>query len=101
MVAGRQINTNELNAVWGTLATDLHSVMQRILEAKAVLDGYSAADLQTAPFAYNSTDATLLKSAATDMGDLATLFAGGASAYLTGTHDFRTFAKRLLGPGTY
>lgn len=100
MVAGRPLDKTILNNAWGVLATDLFSVMHRIQEAKDVLDGYSSSDLQTL-FGYEANDADRLKSAATFMGDLASIFNNGPSAYLTGTHDYRVFTKNLLGPGTY
>lgn len=98
MVAGRTISQAELNNTWGALSGSLHSVMANILEAKAVLDGYSSADL-VAQFNFTQTDADTLKSAATDMAQLAAVFQGTAAQ--TPAYDFRTFAKRLLGTGLY
>lgn len=101
MVAGRSLTAAELNATWGGLSTTLHSVMSQILEAKAVLDGYSTANLEAAPFSYSVADATDLKSAATDMAEIALVFQGNSPSVHTIPYDYRTFAKRLLGPGTY
>jgi hypothetical protein len=99
MVAGRAVNKDELNNAWGGLASSMHAVMSNVLEAKAVLDGYSSADLVSL-FGFTSTDADVLKSAASDMADIAGVFAGSAPAR-TLPYDYRVFAKRLLGTGLY
>lgn len=105
MVAGRSISRDELNSTWGNLATELFGVMARIQEAKAVLDGFSAADLHNL-FGFDPaessgfTDATLLKTAAANMGDLAGIFVGNSPGN-TLPFDYRTFAKHLLGTGVY
>lgn len=100
MSAGRTISKDELNSTWGGLATTMHAVVANIQHAKAVLDGFSAQSLVD-QFGFTLADANVLKSAATDLGDLATVFTGGTSAYLSGTHDYRVFAKQLLGTGLY
>lgn len=99
MAAGRTISLAELNNTWGALATSLHAVMANILEAKAVLDGYTGGDLET-DFGFTTGDAATLKSAAADMGDLASIFSGGTPV-ATLPYDYRTFAKQLLGTGLY
>jgi len=99
MTAGRTISKDELNNAWGGLSGSLHAVMKNILEAKAVLDGYSSSDLVN-QFGFDSGDADVLKSAASDMADIAGIFAGGSPS-ATLPYDYRTFAKRLLGTGLY
>lgn len=99
MTAGRAISKDEINNAWGGLSASMHAVTKNVLEAKAVLDGYSSADL-VSMFGFTSTDADVLKSAASDLADLAAVFAGSSPAR-TLPYDYRTFAKRLLGTGLY
>jgi hypothetical protein len=99
MAAGRSVSVAEFNNVWGGLAGNLHAVLKNIEQAQTVLAGYTSADLVALGFV--QADADTLKSAAGDMADLAGIFRGAASTHLTGTYDYRTFAKRLLGTGLY
>jgi hypothetical protein len=99
VTAGRTISQSELNNTWGGLATSLFNVLSNIQHAKAVLDGFSSANLVAMGFV--QADADLLKSAAADMGDLANVFNGLASTHVTGAYDYKSFSKQLLGTGLY
>jgi len=71
----------------------LRDVIEDILNFKTGLDTVTVADLQA--LGMSSTDANTLKSSYSDLADFAAVYKGLASSHLTGTYDFRTFAKLL------
>lgn len=99
MSIGRTNSKQELDSAWGGVASSLFAVMDNIAKVKTALDTLTVTDLQAAPFGYTSTEANQLKSAATDLDKLRTIFIGTATQATT--YDFRTFSKMLLGPGNY
>lgn len=99
MPAGRSLSQAEINNAAAGIAGSLAATMDNIVKMKAVLDGYSSAQL-VSNFGFVQADADVLKSAFTDMANLATIWTGGAA---TGTmpRDHRVFVKQLLGTGLY
>jgi hypothetical protein len=98
--AGLQITQADINSAAAGLSQRAFSVFADIQHFKTWLDGLSSTDLVN-NYGFVLGDANILKSALTDLGDLAGVFNNSASAYLTGTHDYRAFAKQLLGVGLY
>jgi hypothetical protein len=98
MAAGRTISKDELNNSAAAIAASLHATMDNVAKMKAVLDGYSSAQLVSV-FGFVQADADVLKSAFTDMDQLRVIFTGGAN--LASAKDFRAFTKQLLGTGLY
>lgn len=98
MAIGRTITAAELNNVAGGLGTSLWAVMDNIQKAKAVIDDYSEAQLQSL-FGFTSQDAADLKAAYTDMGQLVDIFRGNAN--LASAKNFRPTTRKLLGTGLY
>lgn len=99
MAAGIQITRDEINNQAGAIARAVFNGFQNVNQFKAWLDGVSGSDLESL-YDYSSGDAAVLKSAFADLGDLAAVFAGNASAY-TLPHDYRAFSRQLLGTGLY
>lgn len=99
MAAGIQISQAEINNQAGAIARSVFNSLENVRQFKSWLDGLSANDLMTG-YGFNSTDANVLKSAFTDLGDLAGIFQGSA-AVATLPHDYRVFAKQLLGTGLF
>ena len=97
MSIGRTNSKAELDNAWGAAGQQLFAVMDNIAKVKTVLDTLTTTDLTN--MGYTSTEASQLKSAATDMDKLRTIFIGTATQ--ASTYDFRTFSKLLLGPGNY
>lgn len=99
MTAGRSLSAAEINSGAAAIAQALFATMDNVTKMKAVLDGYSSAQLVTT-FGFVQADADVLKSAFTDMADIVAAWTGQA---MTGTvpRDHRVFAKQLLGTGLY
>lgn len=98
MAIGRTITQAELNNVAGAIGTSLWTVMDNITKAKAVIDDYTAQQLVDA-FGFTLPDATDLKAAYADMGQLADIFRGQAA--LAVAKNFRPTTRKLLGTGLY
>lgn len=99
MTAGRSLSMAEINNAAAGIAQALFSTMDNITKMKAVLDGYSSAQL-VSNFGFVQADADVLKSAFTDMANLVAAWNNQA---MTGTvpRDHKVFAKQLLGTGLY
>jgi hypothetical protein len=97
MSIGRTNSKLELDNSWGGVAGSLFATMDNIAKLKTVLDTLTTTDLTN--LGYTSTEANQLKSAATDLDKLRTIFIGTATQATT--YDFRTFSKLLLGTGLY
>jgi hypothetical protein len=97
MSVGRTISKQELDSSWGGVGASLFATMDNIAKLKTVLDTLTTTDLTN--LGYTSTEANQLKSAATDLDKLRTVFIGTATQATT--YDFRTFSKLLLGTGLY
>ncbi|TMR11746.1 hypothetical protein ETD86_34830 [Nonomuraea turkmeniaca] len=98
MVAGLQVTQAEVNAQAGTIARAVFAALGNVQEFKAWLDTVAVGDLETLGF--STADANTLKSAFSDLADIAGVFQGSATAR-TLPYDYRTFAKRLIGVGVY
>jgi hypothetical protein len=98
MAIGRSITIAELNNVAGSVGTSLWAVMDNIAKAKAVVDDYTEAQLQSL-FGFTAQDATDLKTAYADMGQLLDIFRGNAA--LAVAKNFRPSTRKLLGTGLY
>lgn len=99
MTAGRSLSSAEINNAAAGIAQSLFATMDNITKMKAVLDGYSSAQL-VSNFGFVQADADVLKSAFTDMANLVNLWTGVATSG-TVPRDHRVFAKQLLGTGLY
>jgi hypothetical protein len=100
MSAGAQITKAEIDAAAYQISRAVFADLANVQKLKAFLDGYSSANLVT-NWGYTSGDADILKSAFTDLGDLALVWNNTTSAYLTGTHNYQAFARQLLGVGLF
>jgi hypothetical protein len=99
MPVGRTISKAEVDNAVGGVAASLFATLDNIAKIKAVLDGYSSAQMVSL-LGYASTgDADIVKSALTDMDKLRQLWQGTASQ--ASNTDMRAFAKQLLGTGLY
>lgn len=98
MAIGRTITIAELNNVAGAVGTSLWAVMDNIAKAKAVIDDYTEAQLQS-NFGFTAQDAADLKAAYADMGQLLDIFRGNAA--LAAAKNFRPSTRKLLGTGLY
>lgn len=99
MTAGRSLSMAEINNAAGGIAQSLFATMDNVTKLKAVIDGYSSAQL-VSNFGFVQADADVLKSAITDMANIVAAWNGQA---MTGTvpRDHKVFAKQLLGTGLY
>jgi hypothetical protein len=98
MAIGRTITREELNSVAGGIGTSLWAVIDNIQKAKAVVDDYDAAALQSL-FGFTAQDAADLKAAYADMGQLVEIFRGQVN--LAVAKNFRPSTRKLLGTGLY
>lgn len=98
MAIGRTITQAELNNVAGAIGTSLWAVIDNISKAKAVVDDYTEAQLQSL-YGFTSQDAADLKAAYADMGQLVDIFKGNAT--LAVAKNFRPSTRKLLGTGLY
>lgn len=100
MTAGRSLSAAELNSGAAAIAQAMFSTMDNVTKMKAVLDGYSSAQL-VSTFGFVQADADMLKSAFTDMADMVLQWQGSAPDGGAHPRDHRVFAKNLLGNGLY
>lgn len=98
MAIGRTITREELNNIAGAIGTSLWAVMDNIAKAKAVIDDYTEAQLVSV-YGFTSQDATDLKAAYADMGQLVDIFKGNTA--LAVAKNFRPTTRKLLGTGLY
>ena len=95
MSVGFTVTKADLDARAGSIALDLRSVLDRVRIYKQTLDTLSVANLQALGYAVSPDEASILKSAFSDLDQLRTIYEGTAN--LTVAKDFRTFAKLLTG----
>lgn len=100
MTIGRTVSKAELDQATAQIALTLYRTMDNIAQVKSFLDGFTSAQLVTAGYVTDTTDGDRLKSSFDDLGNLNTIWRGGAA---TGTmpRDHRLFAKWLLGVGVF
>lgn len=97
MAAGIPITKDRINTQAGAIAAAVFTALQNVSEFKAWLDSVSVNDLESV-YGFTADDAAVLKSAYADLADLAAVWAGGTPA---AAHDYRIFARRLIGVGIY
>lgn len=97
MAAGFQATLSQVNGQGAGLVISLRNTFVQIQEFKAWLDTVGHAGLVALGMSGSAPDdAATLISAFNDLNDLAGVFTGAASTHLTGTYDYRTFAKLLI-----
>jgi hypothetical protein len=94
VAVGIPVNKAEIDNVAGSAARSLFNVFSNIQQIKAFLDTKTTGDLEA--MGYTANEAAVLKSAYADLAELAATFNGSAPGHTT-AHDFRTFAKQLIG----
>lgn len=97
MSAGIQVSKTEINLRSGVIARSVFAVLRDVEQFKAWLDGLSAQNLVD-QYTFTIEDANDLKSAFTDLGEIAAVFDGTVAATQS---DRRVFARRLIGTGNY
>lgn len=95
MAVGFGQTKGDIDSRAGSLAVALREDFYKITLFKSWLDTKTTEDLTT--LGYTEGEVAILKSAYTDLADLALAYQGQASAHLAGTYDYRTFAKQLTG----
>ena len=95
MTIGYPAASNDINSRAGGLAVAVREALRNVQLFKAWLD--TQPDTYFTGLGYSQTDVNNLRSAFVDLNDLANLYAGAASSHLTGTYDYRTFAKLMTG----
>lgn len=99
MSVGLPITKGEIDQQAGSIARSVFNVLSTVGQFKAWLDGVSAQDLESV-YGYTSGEAAVLKSAFGDLAELASVFNNGTPTH-TEAHDFRAFARQLIGTGLY
>jgi hypothetical protein len=97
MSVGFPQTLNDLNSQVGGQSVALREALRNVQRLKLQLDAVTDGVLLAAPYALAQGDINTLRSAYVDMNDLALVYQGSASSHLTGTYDYRTFAKLLWG----
>jgi hypothetical protein len=99
MPVGRTISKAEVDNAVGGIAASLFATLDNVKKVKAVLDGYSSAQMVSALGYATTGDADIVKSALADMDTLRQVWEGTAAK--SPAADMRVFAKQLLGTGLY
>jgi hypothetical protein len=99
VTVGITISKAEIDNQAGGIARSLFATLANVQHFKSWLDGLTAQNLVD-NYGYTLGDANILKSAFTDMGDLAGIF-NNTAAVASLPHDYRAFAKQLIGTGIY
>jgi hypothetical protein len=97
MSVGFPQTLNDLNSQVGGQSVALREALRNVQRLKLQLDAVTDGVLLAAPYTLVQGDINTLRSAYVDMNDLALVYQGSASSHLTGTYDYRTFAKLLWG----
>lgn len=98
MSVGAAVTKAEVDNGAAACARQIFSAVKNIGEFKLWLDTMAVSDLVT--LGYTTNEGNVLKSAFSDLADIAGIFQGSA-AVNTLPHDYRTFSKQLLGVGLY
>lgn len=99
MSAGVQISKALIDDTAAAIVRSVYADLSNVEKFKTWLDTVSVSTLEST-YGYSTTDANVLKSAVTELADLAAIFRGVAPT-LSLPHDYRTFAKQLIGVGLY
>jgi len=97
MSVGLAVTKQEVDARSGDLARAFQRAFNDVLTLKGYLDATVDADLEA--LGYTPGEVAVLKTAVTDLGQLATIWTGSAS--LATPKDFRTFVRQLWGVGAF
>lgn len=95
MAVGQIITKGEIDGTASALCKNLNNAFARVVDFKAWLDTKSTQDLVA--FGYTEGEVAILKSAFTDLANLAATYRGEREQ--VGQSDFRAFAKQLMGFG--
>lgn len=87
-------SSNDVNAMAGGVARDLHTALARVKDFQAFL---AITDLTQAPYSMTADDEAAIKYAFTDLNKLAQVYEGTVDS--TPAHDYRTYAQHLYGFG--
>ena len=96
MSVGILIDKAALDNTAGSVARTLFAALGDIQRIKAFLDATPDATLQAQPYGYTSAEVATLKSAYTDLNNIAVIFNGSATG-LALPHDHRPFASQIIG----
>jgi hypothetical protein len=94
-MVGITLTKQSIDATSGSVAVAVDTALTRVRQFKYFLDGTVDADLVA--LGYTAAEVATLRSAYTDLDQLATVYQGGA--LLAVAKDFRVFARRLMGMG--
>jgi hypothetical protein len=95
MSVGFTVTKADLDQRAGSIALDLRGVLYRVQIYKQTLDTLTVANLQALGYSASPDEASLLKSAFTDLDKLRQVYEGTATQATV--YDFRTFTKQLTG----
>ena len=104
MAIGIPVTVNDVNNQFGGIARDLDSTMTRVLQAASWLAAQTDAVLEAAPYNLASGDVAVLRSAWSDLVQVAQVYQGllsGANYHAGAAYDARTFARQLIGINTH
>ena len=97
MAVGFPQTAGDLNSRLGSISVAIREQLRNAQVLKGEIDAITDATFLIAPFSLAQPDINNLRSAMSDLNDLANIFQGSASTHLTGTYDYRTFSKLLWG----
>ena len=97
MTVGFPQTLTDLNSQLGGVAVGVREALRNAQRLQLQIAAIPDATFLAAPYAMAQADINTMRSAITDLNDLAGVFQGSASAHLTGTYDYRTFSKLLWG----
>jgi phage-related protein len=92
---GINLNANDINTRAGVIAQAVQKAMNDVVQFKFFLDG--ATDPELIALGMSSNDVGTIKSAFTDLAQLAAIYSNTAT--LVVAKDFRAFARRVWGMG--
>ena len=92
---GINLNASDINTRAGVIAHSLQKALNDVVQFKFFLDG--ATDEQLTALGMSQDDIGTIKSAFTDLAQLAEIYCGDGT--LVSAKDFRAFARRVWGMG--
>ena len=97
MSVGLAVTKQEIDARAGDLGRTFQKAFEDVGTLKGYLDATPNPDLVA--LGYTDQEVATLKTAVTDLGELATIWLGQAA--LPAPKDFRTFVRQLWGVGSF
>ena len=97
MSVGFPQTLTDLNSQLGGAAVGIREACRNAQRLQLQIAAITDATFLAAPYLMAQADINTMRSAISDLNDLANAFQGLASAHLTGTYDYRTFSKLLWG----